>query len=151
LTDDVFITRGSHVPARGPLNAHYPISWGPCPWHQKAVTKKTSCLMILSASVQIAPCALARLRSRPCCEQSASVGRPLVLIVDAHENSRDGALLLELNGYCTWSVDSVTQAIECVFHWRPAAIITDIALPHVNGWVLVRATIPSTRNTPIRY
>jgi CheY-like chemotaxis protein len=78
--------------------------------------------------------------------------RPLVLIVEAHEDTRAlYALALSANGF---DVDATADAGEaCRRAWssRPDIVVTDLPMPDSDGWRLLQdlKADPRTRDIPI--
>ncbi len=69
---------------------------------------------------------------------AASVPTPIVLVVDDHEDSREAmVMLLEEDGLKVVSADGPRQAFEKIAVERPTVIITDIAMPGVDGWTFM--------------
>jgi CheY-like chemotaxis protein len=66
--------------------------------------------------------------------------RDVVLVVDDDDECRQAlCAFLEDEGYVTWGVSNGREALEVARLWRPAAIITDLEMPVMNGWALLDA------------
>ena len=68
-----------------------------------------------------------------------SPGRPLVLIVDHHADTRElyGDSLAAL-GFKTIAAADGAQARRRAWESHPDIVVTDLALPGVDGWQLIR-------------
>jgi CheY-like chemotaxis protein len=63
---------------------------------------------------------------------------PYVLVVDDHEDSRMAmSMLLEADGLRVIAADGVTHAFDAIAAEMPAVIITDISMPHIDGWTFI--------------
>lgn len=80
---------------------------------------------------------------------SAPPTLPLVLIVDDSPAAReDVAKLLEQDYRCTFAHNGV-EALKKVFAERPAAVITDIEMPMMDGIQLLRALRSDSRTSKL--
>ena len=78
--------------------------------------------------------------------------RPLVLIVDDHQDSCEFlGIFLETMGFETRGTTDATQAMDLALARPPDAILTDLAMPRVDGWMLVRQlkSHSSTKDIPV--
>jgi signal transduction histidine kinase/CheY-like chemotaxis protein len=78
--------------------------------------------------------------------------RPLVLVIDDDEATLQ--LIedyLSSAGYRVSALSSSTQILEYALRLHPAAIITDVMLPHTDGWEVLRLlkAEPSTAHIPV--
>jgi CheY-like chemotaxis protein len=78
--------------------------------------------------------------------------RPLVLIVDGHEDTRElYSIALASLGFETDTVGDGADAFGRAWNTHPDIIVTEISLPRSDGWSLVLdlKRDPRTRNIPI--
>jgi CheY-like chemotaxis protein len=78
--------------------------------------------------------------------------RPLVLIVDGHDDTRElYAVALASFGFDTVTVGDGARAFGRAWLTHPDIIVTEIALPELDGWCLVEdlKREPRTRDIPI--
>ena len=78
--------------------------------------------------------------------------RPLVLIVDDHEDAvQMHDHFLSMDGFDTCSTTASLDALEIAVRRRPDVILTDIRMPFVDGWTIVRTLKehPLTEATPV--
>ena len=79
---------------------------------------------------------------------------PLVLMVDAHEDTREmcGCLLRQLHGFAVQDTATACNALRMVAESAPDVIVTEMALPGVEGYELCRRLREHStmRATPIR-
>jgi signal transduction histidine kinase/ActR/RegA family two-component response regulator len=62
-----------------------------------------------------------------------------VLIVDDEEDARSLLrAVLELLGAAVVTVSSVKEALAAIDRWEPDAVVSDIAMPHEDGYALIR-------------
>lgn len=74
------------------------------------------------------------------------------MIVDDDADSLDiNAALLNATGFDTCQTSTAMHAIEMAVTRRPAAILTDVSMPFVDGWTILRTLQehPITARTPI--
>jgi CheY-like chemotaxis protein len=77
---------------------------------------------------------------------------PLILVVD---DASDGRQLyvtyLRHHGYRVIEATNGVEAIEQAFSHRPAAVLMDLGLPHLDGWEAIRRikTEARTRDIPV--
>ncbi|BAC09998.1 response regulator transcription factor [Thermosynechococcus vestitus] len=77
-----------------------------------------------------------------------------VLIADDDPGIRlSVSRFLESEGYCCLMAGDGAQALEMIHHYQPHLLITDIAMPNMNGYELVRQIRqhPSLRLLPVIY
>ncbi|WJI29069.1 response regulator transcription factor [Thermosynechococcus sp. B3] len=77
-----------------------------------------------------------------------------VLIADDDPGIRlSVSRFLESEGYCCLTAGDGTQALEMIHRYQPHLLITDIAMPNMNGYELVRQVRqhPSLRLLPVIY
>lgn len=88
--------------------------------------------------------------ARPAPPSSASAQRVLV-IEDDIEGAAALALTLEMLGYAVRQVHDGAHAVAAALEFRPDAILSDIDLPHRDGFELAQAFAddPAFRHTPI--
>ena len=73
--------------------------------------------------------------SQPIEEEQEAAYRPLVMLVDDDKNLVDGVNdLLNINGYEVWVADDGQQALEMMQERSPDIIISDIAMPVMDGY-----------------
>jgi twitching motility two-component system response regulator PilH len=75
-----------------------------------------------------------------------------VLIVDDIAEQRDiYATLLRLHGYEVLEAENGERAVEIAFESRPHAIVMDVVLPDLDGWMATRQihADPRTAGTPV--
>ena len=78
--------------------------------------------------------------------------RPLVLLVDGHDDTRDlYASSLKCFGFETETVSDGVDAYAHSWQTHPDVIVTEVALPRHDGWDLIRdlKRDPRTREIPI--
>ena len=78
--------------------------------------------------------------------------QPFVLIVDDHQDSCElFGIFLETMGFETRGTTDATQAIDLALARPPDAILTDLAMPRVDGWMLMRQlkSHSSTKDIPV--
>jgi CheY-like chemotaxis protein len=62
-----------------------------------------------------------------------------ILVVDDEPDSRNLiAMVLEQQGAQVRTADSATQALELARDWQPHAMVSDIGMPHMDGYQLMR-------------
>ena len=65
--------------------------------------------------------------------------QPFVLIVDDHQDSCElFSIFLETMGFETRGTTDAQRAMDLAVARPPDAILTDLAMPRVDGWTLVR-------------
>ena len=65
--------------------------------------------------------------------------RPTVLLVDDHEDSLEMyGLALDVLGFTPALARSAEGAWAVACATPPAAVVTDLALPHIDGWALIQ-------------
>ena len=77
---------------------------------------------------------------------------PLILIVDDVPDGRAMySLYLTHHGYRVVEAANGVEAIEQAYSHRPAAILMDLGLPHLDGWEAIRRikTEARTRDIPV--
>lgn len=75
---------------------------------------------------------------------------PLVMVVDDHRDACEMyAVYLESAGFAARPVFDARKALELAFTLLPAAIITDLAMPAVDGWEFVHRLKTDTRTADI--
>ena len=82
-----------------------------------------------------------RAASLPMIERRAAPRReqPFVLIVDDHQDSCElFGIFLETMGFETRGTTDAQRALDLAIAQPPDAILTDLAMPRVDGWTLVR-------------
>lgn len=66
-------------------------------------------------------------------------GGPLVLVVDDDERMRELVRVnLELEGYAVAEAGSAEAGLAAIEQARPALVLVDVMMPHVDGWELLR-------------
>jgi len=78
--------------------------------------------------------------------------RPLVLIIDGHDDTRDLYLeALSGLGFEAIAVDDDAHAYERAWESCPDIIVTELTLPHSDGWHLLQRvkSDPRTRSIPV--
>jgi excisionase family DNA binding protein len=66
-------------------------------------------------------------------------GGPLVLIVDDDERMRELVRVnLELEGYTVAEAGDAEAGLAAIEQARPALVLVDVMMPHVDGWELLR-------------
>lgn len=78
--------------------------------------------------------------------------RPLVMIVDDDADALDlTAAFLQTSGFDTCETSTAMHAIEMAVTRRPDVILTDVSMPFVDGWTILRTLQehPLTSQTPI--
>jgi CheY-like chemotaxis protein len=78
--------------------------------------------------------------------------RPLVLIIDGHDDTRDLYVeALSGLGFEVIAVDDDAHAYERAWESRPDIIVTELTLPHSDGWHLLQRlkSDPRTRSIPV--
>jgi len=79
-------------------------------------------------------------------------GRPLVLIVDGHDDTRElYVIALASFGFEAVAIDDGALAFERAWQAHPDLIVTEISLPQLDGWSLVEdlKRDSRTRDIPI--
>jgi two-component system, cell cycle response regulator DivK len=79
-------------------------------------------------------------------------GRPLVLIVDGHEDTRAlYAIGLSANGFEIAAVPDGVEAYRRVWEVGPDIIVTDLPMPNDDGWQFLEdlKENPHTRDIPL--
>jgi excisionase family DNA binding protein len=67
-------------------------------------------------------------------------GGPLVLVVDDDERMRELVRVnLELEGYTVGEAGSAEAGLAAIDEARPALVLVDVMMPHVDGWELLHA------------
>ena len=78
--------------------------------------------------------------------------RPLVLIIDGHDDTR-GLYVQALSalGFEAIAVDDDAHAYERAWESRPDIIVTELTLPHIDGWHLLQRlkSDARTRSIPV--
>jgi two-component system, cell cycle response regulator DivK len=77
---------------------------------------------------------------------------PLVLVVDDHEDAREGySRVLTGGGYRAEAAADGLEALEKALDLRPDVIVMDLSMPGLNGWEATRRlkTMESTREIPV--
>src|SRR5258706_6913182 len=65
--------------------------------------------------------------------------RPVVLLVDGHDDTRElYTVALKSFGFETITASDAARAFERAAQVRPEIIVTEVALPGFDGWSLVR-------------
>lgn len=73
------------------------------------------------------------------CALVGSLTMPLCLIVDDHEDTREGfAEYLLVNGFEVLAAGSAEEFDRLIAVHRPDAIVLDLQLPGVDGWEIAR-------------
>ncbi len=83
---------------------------------------------------------------------SAPDKTPLILVVEDHEDSRDVLVtLIETAGLRCVGAESVRGAFAAIAEEIPAVIVTDIAMPGMDGWTLLERlkADEDTRDIPV--
>ena len=78
--------------------------------------------------------------------------RPLVMIVDDDTDALEmNAAFLQTVGFDTCTTSAALHAIEMAVTRRPDAIVTDLSMPFVDGWTILRTLQehPLTKTIPI--
>jgi excisionase family DNA binding protein len=66
-------------------------------------------------------------------------GGPLVLVVDDDERMRELVRVnLELEGYTVAEAGDAEAGLAAIERARPALVLVDVMMPHVDGWELLR-------------
>ena len=77
---------------------------------------------------------------------------PLILVVDDVADGRQMYVMyLTHHGYRVIEATNGVEAIEQAYSHRPAAILMDLGMPHVDGWEAIRRikTEARTRDIPV--
>jgi CheY-like chemotaxis protein len=77
---------------------------------------------------------------------------PLVLIVDDHEDAREGySRLMAASGYRAELAANGLEAIDKAVALRPDVIVMDLSMPGLNGWEATRRlkTADATKDIPV--
>ena len=76
--------------------------------------------------------------------------RPLVLIIDGHGDTRDLYVqALSDLGFEVIAVDDGAHAYERAWESRPDIIVTELTLPHIDGWHLLQRVKSDARTRSI--
>ena len=77
---------------------------------------------------------------------------PVVLIVDDHEDTRQMSLLvLRSQGFSAMAACGGEAGFVCASEQQPDVIVTDLAMPDLDGWEFVKklSSDPRTKHIPI--
>jgi CheY-like chemotaxis protein len=70
-----------------------------------------------------------------------------VLVIEDDQDTRDMyAALLTFNGFSVQTARTGLEGFTRACEWRPAVILTDLGLPNIDGWEVVRR-LKSDRRT----
>jgi CheY-like chemotaxis protein len=86
------------------------------------------------------------------CHPRTPPARPLVLIADGHDDTRElYAVALGPFGFDTDTVDDATHGFDRALTTHPDVIVTELSLPGLDGWSLVGdlKRNPRTRDIPV--
>jgi CheY-like chemotaxis protein len=81
-----------------------------------------------------------------------SPARPLVLIVDSHDDARElNAVALASFGFETETVDDPAHAYARAWATHPDIIAAEVSFPQLDGWVFIQdlKRNPRTRDIPV--
>jgi CheY-like chemotaxis protein len=84
--------------------------------------------------------------------ETNSPTQPLVMIVDDHVESLETyTLFFETQGFATCGTTTALHAIEMAVKRRPNVVLTDVAMPHVDGFTILRTLKehPLTTSIPV--
>jgi CHASE2 domain-containing sensor protein/CheY-like chemotaxis protein len=102
------------------------------------------------------PHASARVNKVPSVDEKKIVGiknkKPKVLIVEDYKENRSVIIqLLESIGFLCFEATNGQEGLDKVMEIHPDLILTDIAMPVMNGWEMMRAirSLPLLQNLPI--
>jgi CheY-like chemotaxis protein len=78
-------------------------------------------------------------------------GPKIVVVDDDPEVCSTVESILTLAGYETTSTSDPREAVALVRHEKPALVLTDISMPHMDGYALMEAlqSDPATNNCPV--
>ncbi|HEX6162853.1 MAG TPA: response regulator [Vicinamibacterales bacterium] len=77
---------------------------------------------------------------------------PVVLVVDDHEDTRSMSLLvLRSQGFSATAAVGGEAGFACACEQRPDVIVTDLAMPDIDGWDFVHrlSSDPRTKDIPV--
>jgi len=77
---------------------------------------------------------------------------PVVLVVDDHEDTRQMSLLvLQSQGFSPVAADSGEAGFNSACERQPDVIVTDLAMPDLDGWELMQrlSSDPRTKDIPV--
>jgi CheY-like chemotaxis protein len=81
---------------------------------------------------------------------TGSVSRPVVLVVDDHEDTRQmSVIVLRSQGFHAEAADSGDSAFVRACNAKPDVIVTDLAMPDGNGWDLLQRLSTDERTSAI--
>jgi CheY-like chemotaxis protein len=84
--------------------------------------------------------------------ETTTPAQPLVMIVDDHIDSLETySLFFETQGFATCGTTTALHAIEMAIERRPQVVLTDVAMPHVDGFTILRTLKehPLTTSIPV--
>ena len=77
---------------------------------------------------------------------------PVVLVVDDHDDTRQMSLLvLRSQGFSAMAAVGGEAGFVCACEQRPDVIVTDLAMPDIDGWDFFQrlSSDPRTKNIPV--
>ena len=77
---------------------------------------------------------------------------PVVLVVDDHEDTRSMSLIvLRSQGFSATAAVGGEAGFACACEQKPDVIVTDLAMPDVDGWEFIHrlSSDPRTKNIPV--
>ena len=82
--------------------------------------------------------------------KNAEPARPLILVIDDDEPTRDALLLsLEAHGYRTTGAADGVEAMKLLRADPPAAIVLDLYMPDMDGFEVMSALKAEALNVPV--
>jgi two-component system cell cycle response regulator DivK len=107
--------------------------------------------MIMIASPRTPPDARPRPVRRPTRRSSAEQKDPLVLIVEDHEDSREGyAGYFRFKGIRVVTAADGREALDLAARLSPDVIVMDLAMPRMSGWTAIQRLKSQRRTRHIR-
>jgi CheY-like chemotaxis protein len=77
-------------------------------------------------------------------------GTRSVLVIEDDQDTRDMyAALLAVNGFLVQTARTGTEGFTRACEWKPGVILTDLGLPNIDGWEVVRRLKSDLRTTDI--